>query len=277
MRPSAARPRPAPRPQTRPWACAALLGLLALTLAGCPPPRYPWPETGFRQPAELLQALRQEAAPRQSVRGEARIELFSEQGYAPHSQVLVAERPGRLHVEALSPFDLPLAILTCDGERFQLYTLQDQTFYRGPATPENLARLLPLPLAAPDLVLALLQSAPLLESADALEWDGEQRQYVLRLSSPARGLRQTLRVDPTGPRVVASRLEDAEGELVYSLSFAQFVGSGPARWAREMQFEMPAQEIEMTVRWKDWELNAALPAEAWAQEPPRGARVEELP
>ena len=40
---------------------------------------------------------------------------------------------------------------------------------------------------------------------------------------------------------------------------------------------MPEKEIDVTLTWREREVNVAIPAKAWTQEPPRGARIELLP
>jgi len=221
-------------------------------------------------------ALRQSRAKVRSVRGEAKLELFTEQGYAPHTQVIVAERPGRLHLEALSPFDMPMAVLTSDGERFQLYSLQEGVFYHGPASPENLARLIPLPLAPGDLVEVLLGGAPLLPHPGRVRWDGRAGQYV-HTRTAASGHVQELRLAPGSLDVLSSRVETPGGDLLYAVALEGHRAVDGVRLPKKLRFEMPSQEIELELRWRDVEANAQIPAEAYHQDPPRGVREEHLP
>lgn len=257
--------------------CTRALAAAALLLCGaCFCKRAPLPPGALLEPARLRAALAERRQGTRSVRGEARLELFTEEGYAPHSQVIVAERPGRLHMEALSPFDMPVAVLTSDGDRFQLYSLQEGVFYHGPATPENLARIIPLPLSPTDLVEVLLGGAPLLPDAGRVRWDGRTGQYVFTLTD-ASGHVQELRLAPDTLDVLSSRVETPGGKLLYSLQFEDHEFSDGVRLPRRLRFEMPSREVEVELRWKDVEVNARIPPEAYTQEPPRGVRQERLP
>ncbi|MBM4319739.1 MAG: DUF4292 domain-containing protein [Deltaproteobacteria bacterium] len=255
-----------------------LLELLLAGLAGCAGcrQRIPLPAKAITDPLRLRDALVARYAEVRNARGEAKVELFSAEGYTPFSQVLVVERPARLHIEALSPFDAPLGIFTCDGERFQLYDLKEQRFYHGPATPENMARLLPLPLPPTDLVEVLLGSAPLLPAPTGVAWDEAAGHYLLMLALPE-GQHQVVRLDPRDLTVLSARVETAKGRTIYLLEFDDFAGTPAGRLPRSIHVEMPAAEVDLTLSWKEREVNVEIPAEAWSQEPPRGARIERLP
>ena len=246
-------------------------------MQGClgPPGPVPLPLDAVLDPRRLHAAVLDRYGQRRSVRGEARIDLFNEDGYLPFSLMAAAQRPGRLHLEALSPFDAPVAILSCDGERFQLYSLKEMTFYHGPATQRNISRLLPLHLAPGDLVELLLGGAPLLPEPPRVGWDGEQGHYLLRLRGPD-GREQRLELDPGDLAVLSSRVETREGELVYQLHLSDHAMHGQLRLPGTVRFEMPSDEVDLTLRWREREMNVSIPAEAWSQQPPVGARMEHL-
>ena len=94
------------------------------------------------------------------VRGEARVKVESAGGGGTVTQFVAAERPDRLRLDALDFFGNPAAALVADGGRFALLDLREGVFYRGAATPENLARLVPLPIPASELVAPALRRRP---------------------------------------------------------------------------------------------------------------------
>jgi len=128
---------------------SALVG--ALLLCGCAgqrPPSGPAPT-----PERLFAKL--DAAKRLAT--EADIEWFGADR-ARFRGVLVAERPDRFRIEVLSPFEEPVEVVVSDGDT--LWRLTRDRFRVGPATPEHVADVLPVPLSPEDLVAMVLGGAP---------------------------------------------------------------------------------------------------------------------
>src|SRR5207302_9667795 len=83
--------------------------------------------------------------------------------YALHVSV---KRPASVRIEALTPLGDPAAVLVADQGRFALLDLRNNVFYRGPATPGNLSRLIPAPLTADELVALVTGGIPDLPGAE---------------------------------------------------------------------------------------------------------------
>ena len=136
------------------------LALLAFVLAAGCARRAPPPDLSL-DPAELLGQVQAAQAKVRSVQGDARVAVESAGRSGTVSQFLAAERPDRLHVETLDFFGNVAAVLAARDGRFALYDARERVFYRGLATPGNLARIVPLPLRAEELVAILCGGAPL--------------------------------------------------------------------------------------------------------------------
>ena len=137
--------------------CAALAAAL-LVLSGCPRPQAvagPPPDPG----ALYFQAKKAHRAPATlSCDGKAFVEAPQNAGrYALHVSV---KRPASVRLEALTPMGDPAAVLVADQGRFALLDLRNNVFYRGPATPENLSRLIPVPLRDDELVSVITGDIP---------------------------------------------------------------------------------------------------------------------
>jgi hypothetical protein len=266
-RPPAALRGRAARPGT------AALVLLAAGLAGCHP-RVPPPDLS-RDPADLLGQVQAAQARVQSVRGEARTGVESPSGGGTTSQFIAAARPDRLHVEVLDFFGNVVAVLSAADGRFGLYDAQARVFYRGTASPAHLARLVPLPLPAEDLVAILCGTAPLLPGGapvDAAPGDG-----VVNLTLRAGDRTQRLSVSG-GAAVERAELRTAgapaPGDYDVELDSFRKVDGGWFPFKVALRAQSPTVKIDL--RWTDVEVNAPLEAALFHVEPPRGARVVEL-
>ena len=150
---------------------AAVLSLLALT--GCP--SVPPPPSRFPTAADALARMKATYQCERGVKGEAKIDSFSERGRVRGKVLLFASRPSRLRVDLLSPppFNSIISTLTADDGHFSLMDQRERKFYEGAATACNIARLTEVPIEAHALVSLLGGQAPLLVHRDSelqMEW-----------------------------------------------------------------------------------------------------------
>jgi hypothetical protein len=182
---------------------ALALAAAAVALAGCPP-RAPPPDLSL-DPAALLVQVRAAQDRIRSVRGEVRVRVESAEASGTVPALVAAQKPDRLLVQTLDFFGNTVAVLAAADGALTLYDARAHVVYRGAATPENLARLLPLPISPADLVAILCGSAPLLAGTPAsaepgrgyvtLELAAGPRTQALRVGAGAAVLRSTVRID----------------------------------------------------------------------------------
>jgi hypothetical protein len=245
--------------------------IAALALAACAP-RVPPPDLSL-DPEPLLGQVRAAQAAVRSVRGEARLSVKSETGSGAVTELVAAERPARLRIETLDFFGNPVAVLAASDGRLALWDGRERTFYRGEATPENLGRLVPLPLAAEELVAILGGTAPVPDDARAISAE-PGRGFVTLVLALSDGRRQVLRV---GAGAVVER-SDLEGPGGYRLRFEEHEWKeGVGRFPSKVKLASDAPRVSLELAWREVEVNAApQPPAFFRLDPPRGARVVEL-
>lgn len=250
---------------------AALALAAALLLAGCPR-RAPPPD--LSADAEALRAQVVAAQDRvRSCAGDARLKVAWTGGPVSLPQYVAAEKPDRLHVETFDFFGNALAVLVARDGRFALYDAREKVYYRGPATPENLARLVPLPLPAEDLVTLLCGSAPLLDAPAVLAEPGSG---FMGLDLAGRGRRQSLAIGAGAAILRSERTGGVPGAPDYVATFSGHRTRGGVPFPTTLALTATSPEVELELRWKDVEVNAELDAALFRLEPPAGARVVEL-
>lgn len=252
----------------------ALLALALTTLTGCPGPQYARPDDFSDDPAPLLAAVERRARAIQRLSGELAIEAWRDDERVRLRQLIAVDGRGRVRIDALSPFGQPLSTLVSDGSRLMIYSLEDKTFRIGAATPENMARLLPIRLE-PEALSALLRGAvPILPHDRAtVSWNGDTGAYRLELVRGART--QQIELEPAALRVVGLRMFDGD-RLRYRARFGDYSGDGDAVVPRRMRFEVPAEDVRIDLSVVDFTIDPDLPDEAFVLEAPRGVRVEAL-
>lgn len=256
----------------RRWVNVAAALALLLLAAGCRP-RVPPPDLSL-DPAALLAQVQAAQGRVRSVQGEARVHVEAEGRSGTVSQFIAAEAPDRLHLEALDFFGNPAAVLVSADGRFSLYDARRKVLYRGAATPENLARLVPLPLPAEDLVRILCGAAPLLDGRPARAEPGPGFVELVLEAGPRA---QSLRIGP-GAAVERSalRTDGAQARGDYDLTFDALRPAGAVRFPGEVALRADAPRVRLELRWRDVEVNGALAPALFRLDPPRGARVIEL-
>ncbi len=247
--------------------------VVALTLLGCPG-RYARPDDFSADPAPFFEALAKRSEAVKSLTAQLGLEVWSGDDRVRLRQLVALRRPDHLRIDSLSPFDQPLSTLVSDGERLEIYSLEEKRFYVGRASPSNLARLIPIELAPDELVALLRGDVPVTQHEEvAVSWDDDQGWYQLDLSGPE--ARQRVHFEAKTWHVMA--VQAWRGDTVrYIARFAEYVGEGHAAIPTRMRFEVPSESLRVDVEVRDHRLNPNLPDAAFDLEPPRGVPVESL-
>src|SRR5262245_32752525 len=156
------------RPPTRGWPARgarrhALLISLALTglSIGCSARSRPLvaPPAVLPSAGDLESALTARRDAVRSLRALARLKYRDPTESNTSREAIVVARPDRLRIEVLSLFG-SVFVLTTDAGALTAYARQEDTLYRGQASPENLWRYARLWLPVADLVDLVLGTPP---------------------------------------------------------------------------------------------------------------------
>src|SRR4051812_6538431 len=135
------------------------IGIGALFLAlctGCPPKKIDFGTRGeIHSAAELLKLTQLAEEQIVSGNGDGKARIDAPQGKGTVGLFLSASRPELLHLETLDFFGKPQGVLVTAQGQFGLYQAQENRYYRGPATPLNVSRFLPVALPPAELVAVM--------------------------------------------------------------------------------------------------------------------------
>jgi len=244
------------------------MAALALVAAGCPR-RAPPPDLSL-EPGPLLAQVRAAQVKVRSVQGDARVSVDAQGQSGAVGQFLAAAPPDRLHVESLDFFGNPAAVLVAADGRFALWDSRARVFYRGRATPENLARLVPLPLTAEELVAVLCGGAPL--PGEAVAAEAGRGTVRLELAGPEG--EATLHVGE-GAAVERAELRPA-GRPAWTVAGDVYRQRAGVRFPTDVALRAASPKVKLDLHWKDVEVNGELDPGLFRLEPPPGARVVDL-
>jgi hypothetical protein len=158
-------------------ACLAIAASALIAACGKPPPPSVMPNADA-----ALDRMRATFACVNGVSGTTKIDTFSPQGRVRGEMHLVVLNADRVRFDVVSPFGVTLFTLASNGRDFTMLDLGQKTFFYGPATPENLARLTQVPVPGHALVSILRGEAPVLAHTPEgarVAWDSDGYYRVL--------------------------------------------------------------------------------------------------
>jgi hypothetical protein len=206
------------------------------------------------------------------MRGRARIEVEGTTGASLSGrQILVAERPSRLRIEVLGLFDQSLAVLTTDGERFELFRSADLHFEEGALRPELLWEQAQIALRPEEAIPLLLGVPPPEPGLVPVRAQGAKDGTVrVALAAPGGPERRRLDFDGEG-RLRRIEALAPDGETEWIAGFGDYAAVGDVPFAHSIRLWVAAGETLVTIRLRDVELNPELPPGVWSVRPLQSA------
>lgn len=251
----------------------ALLPLAVGLLAGCPRPHLDFGKDGEAKSAEeLLKRVAQAEAQVVALKGDGKLYVDSPQGKGSVGLFVAVAHPAFIHIEQLDFFNRPQGVLVTDGQDFGLYDAKEGKYFRGPASPANLGRFLPVVLPPAELTALMLGRAPRLppESSE-LSVDEKLGVYVLTLKRGA--VTQTLHVQPPSHRVVKSTVQ---GITAYDVEFGDIADYGAVTLPRKIQLVAPSAKTTVELTWKDVTVNEPPDLTLFDLSPPEDVPVVDV-
>ncbi len=251
----------------------AVGALFLALLTGCPHRPLDFGAKGEIRSATELLALTQAAEERViSVNGEGKARIDSPQGKGTVGLFLAASRPELLHLESLDFFGRPQAVLVVSEGRFGLYQGSENRYYRGPATPANVSRFLPVVLPPAELVAVMLGQAPRIPDPNpSLAIDDKAGAYKVTLRQGE--VTQTLWIHLRFHRVIRSEIRGAKA---YDLAFDDFDQSTVSVFPRKITLTAKDAETEVELRYTDATVNEAPDLTLFDLEPPPNVPVVDV-
>jgi hypothetical protein len=242
--------------------------LALVLLAGCsatPRPRpYPAPEA--RALVEHIRAIHDRAS---SLNADTKTDVRLGDQRVNVNVLMLATWGGKLRFQAHDPNQATAADLASDGARYCRVDYHANCSECGPATPENVARLVRIPLEPDEVIAVLLGAAPLLDGEATNAWDpeGGHERLTLRRGDAIENLVLDDKWD-----VLEAQLSSG-GRTVWSLKHKDFHdvatrAGGSVRLPGASLFEQGGDTVR--IQWNDQRVGAPLDAKAFQLDVPPG-------
>ena len=267
--------------------------LVVAGLAGCP--RHvrierPYPPPSAAGLRELVRARQQQV---RTLNGRVRATSWMGGDRVKATVLVLAERPGRLRLEAEVTLQGTVAVLATDGARFAFLDTRHNELRRGPACPANVASLIRIPLAPQDVAAILLGDGPPVAAAatgdDQVSWDGDLGADVLDVPANSGTGRVRYAIKQLGDRIqiAAVTAVTSEAAPIWRVSFEDFTdvraSAEPAAPALSLPETIHFAEATASfddgveIHFKDRTLNDPSPPESFTLIAPANTSTVDVP
>jgi hypothetical protein len=245
--------------------------LLLLVLAACssaPTISGPAPE-----PQALYEQAKKAHAVPQTLACDAKAFVEAPQNGGRYELHVSVKRPDSIRIEALTPVGDPAAVLVAAAGRFALVDLRNNVYYRGPATSQNLSRLIPVPMTPEELVAVLTGAIPELPAsqptASKRSGDGSQLTFSKGGVSQQVLLGADLRVTQV------ERMSDL-GKVFWTVKLDQHDDASGAQLPMLLHLNAPEAKTRVDLRLRNVVTGKEPPASAFQLQVPQGMHIEEV-
>jgi len=242
---------------------AVAAALLCWVSACATPVSFQHLPPGDPRPGQLLDDWVARASQRQRLRGLARLAVERRDGSVQlrGKQLVVVERPSRLRVEILGFLNQSLAVIATDGERFEVYRAEDQSYEAGEVDEHLLWNEAGIDLS-PDEAVAVLLGVPISEPLPAPTSALRDRDGRIRIDlADLRGLVvQRVTFDPAG-RLHAFEVLDESGGSAWTAQFGAYRDVGGSPFAHTIGIDVRSGMTRAEISFRNVELNPDLPPE----------------
>ncbi len=242
----------------RGWVLAALA--VWLGLAGCRSLPPPAPPLTISTPEKVLSRLRARQEQVQAFQGRGRVTLLSPRQNYSGTGLLKGSLPSTLRVDVLDFLGRSLLSFYSDGQQVQVLSLREGKFYRGPATPANLAAFIPPGVTLSQAVRLLLGDLPLSPGAPSRgQYLPARGQYLFEWQQPDGSPRERLWVEARLLQPVKEEWYDSTGRPAFTAELKDFGRLAPDRPGQLKLFTYHPQ-AELRLVFKELQVNPKLTA-----------------
>ncbi len=257
----------------------AMVGMSACVVVHTPAvPSNETPTPGFSetkvQAEKMTAALVERDRRLASVQSPAVMEYTAGDQHVKAKEDIVAQRPGNMRVEAMSPFGVAL-LLAAQGPDLAIFEPAQNRFMRGQANADTLYKYVRIPMAPTDAVGLLLGLAPadfpISTDPDSVSTDGAM--IVATYGNAASGTRA---LGFTDGNLAMVRETGADGSVHYEVRYSDYHDIGGVMFPYVVEATFPTATSRVTFRYLRPIVNGVIPDSTFVLTPAPGATLMNL-
>lgn len=206
--------------------------LFALT--GCLPGKVPLSAANFSSPRDALENTLSKSRFKGTLKAIARTEIITSRGRYPARIAVILQKPSFLRIENIPVIGSPDFFLSIKENVLKVFLPQKGEFYIGEANTKNISSFFPISLPVEDMLSIMTGTCPVVDERDqTLEGITEGKLYRIDVLLQ-NNKKQSIWIDLADNRLVRIDAFGAQGNILYSVRFANFVRAGIAVLPREV-------------------------------------------
>ena len=196
--------------------------------------------------------------------------------------LMFLEQPSRVRFDVMTQLG-PAAILTSDGEDFQLTDLREGAFLHGPTCPQNIARLLGISVEAENVIRLLTGDTPLIEATER-SMECRDGFYVVTLTAADGTVQEVVfsveQADrdkaPEDQQLSLRRSTERapDGAKRWEASYDDYIDVDGRAFPTDVRFIDEINGADTSVRVKSIVVDPDIPDDAFRQAPSPGMSIE---
>ncbi|MEE2665465.1 MAG: hypothetical protein VX681_15215 [Myxococcota bacterium] len=220
---------------------------------------------------ERLDAFREQAARRTSLRAAARLSLVAPGLELSRPQRLAVQRPASLRIEVLGLFDQVAGIVVTDGTEFAFVDLASDVRDAGPVHDDLLWRTARVDLTPSDAVALLLGVPRLAARAEVVAVRQFEDGGIGVATRAEHAVRTRWHEWDAAGRLRGAALREPDGSAVWRARFSNWHRVGRYTFAHRVELEFPRVDAKASILFRAVEPNPILsPGVFVLQVPPGG-------
>ena len=189
---------------------------------------------------------------------------------------LYYEKPDKLRVDGMGPFNEPKAIVLAVEKSFRIYFVAENELIMGELSDGVIKDVFDIDLRVSDVRSSIFANPFLDGNVDKIELESYGDEYLIHRSSAREGYREEISILARNEVVNKWRIMDSEGKVVQEITFSKYRKVGGILRPLKAVISRPADETRLSIESVNPEINVELSEMTFALPIPESAKVYQL-
>jgi hypothetical protein len=191
-------------------------------------------------------------------------------------EILYYQKPDKLRVDAMGPFNEPKVIALAVEKLFQIYFVAENELIKGNLSDDVVKKVFDVDLRVSDVRSAIFANPFLDGNVDGLKMESYGDEYLIHRSSMREGYREEISILARDEAVSKWKVLDAGGNVAQEITFSRYQEIGGILRPLKAVISRPADETYLTIESINPEINIELGETTFSFPIPRSAKIYQL-
>lgn len=186
------------------------------------------------------------------------------------------EKPDKLRVDAMGPFNEPKAVVLAVENSFRVYFVAENELLEGDLSDEVIKEIFDVDLRVSDVRSSIFANPFLDRNVNELEVESYGDEYLIRRPSTRPGCHEEISILARDLVVNKWRIMNAEGKLIQEITFSRYKEVGGILRPLRAIISRPSDGTQISIESFDPEVNVEMAEKTFSFPIPKGAKVYKI-